>query len=126
MNTCSFVQRVFAVGIILLFIGVAVTSGIYGEFIKETTNNKLINIKVEFFKNIKKESQNVSLVNRTYQQLLLYLDSLEQRLSKIKTRTETMKVFEEALTYFDSIGLFGSNSIEKVQELVFSKNEAVQ
>jgi hypothetical protein len=101
-----------AVGIILLFIGVAITPSITAP----DSNDKTVKFDVELCG----LNQNYSILVTPQQAREIYLvfDAIKQKLTMVETQEATKDIFSEAVTTLHTIGLFDDTRMSQVLDLV--------
>jgi hypothetical protein len=102
------IKKLLAIGIIFLFIGVAVAPSINSSFVKASKDNDLVEVTsqacgISRFENNQKKT--VSLSEVEYQQLDAYLTEFQSRLNASCSLDETKSLFKEALQKLNSFGL---------------------
>ncbi|HVO72986.1 MAG TPA: hypothetical protein VMT35_03120 [Ignavibacteriaceae bacterium] len=105
MQTNSRLRKGLAVGIILLFIGVAVAPSINSTVVKASDDNDLIEVTsqacgIQGFGNT-----TVKLTKQQYKDLEQYLVDFRARLNQTTTREETVPIFKDAVVELNKYGL---------------------
>jgi len=118
----SDLKKCIAVGIILLFIGVAVAPSINSSVVKTYSDNDLIEVTsqacgIQGFGNT-----TVKLTKEQYQNLEQYLVDFRARLNQTTTRGEAVPLFKDAVVELNKYGLLPKGmSVEKAQKLILKK-----
>jgi hypothetical protein len=106
-------------GIILLFIGVAISSSINQSIVKASKDNDLIEVTTQACGIKGCGDATVKLTREQYQDLKQYLIEFRARLNQTTTREEAIPIFKEAVVKVDKYGLLPKGmSIEQAQKLV--------
>jgi hypothetical protein len=112
-------KKLLAVGVILLFIGVAVVPCINSTVVKSSTDNDLVEVTsqacgIQGFGNT-----TVKLTKQQYQDLEQYLVDFRARLNQTTTREEAIPLFKDAVVELNKYGLLPKGmSVEQAQRLV--------
>jgi len=112
-------KKLLAVGIIFLFISVAVAQSINFTVVKASNDNDLVEVTsqacgIQGFGNT-----TVKLTKQQYQNLEQYLVDFRARLNKTTTREEAVPIFKEAVVELNKYGLLPKRmSVEQAQKLV--------
>ena len=115
-------KKLLAIGIIFLFIGVAVAPSINSSVVKTSDENDLIEVTsqacgIQGFGNT-----TTKLTKQQYQNLEQYLVDFRARLNQTTTREEAVPIFKDAVVELNKYGLLPKGmSVEKAQSLVTSK-----
>jgi hypothetical protein len=115
----NILNKGLAVGIILLFIGVAVAPSINISVVKASNDNDLVEVTthacgIQGFGN-----HTVKLTKQQYQNLEQYLVDFRARLNQTTTREEAVPIFKEAVVELDKYGLLPKGmSVGRAQRLV--------
>jgi hypothetical protein len=108
-----------AVGIILLFIGVAIAPSINFNLVKAATDNDLVEVTTQACGIQGFGNTTVKLTKQQYQNLEQYLVDFRGRLNTTTTREEAVPIFKEAVVELNKYGLLPKGmSVEKAQKLV--------
>jgi hypothetical protein len=116
------VRKGLAVGIILLFIGVALVPCINFNVVKASNDNDLVEVTTQTC-GIKGFGNNtVKLTRQQYQNLEEYLVDFRARLNQTTTREEAVPIFNEAVVKLNNYRLLprGMN-IKSTQALIYGK-----
>jgi hypothetical protein len=119
MDRKSIVRKCLAVGIILLFVGVAIAPSINFTVVKASNDNDLVEVTtracgIQGFGNT-----TVKLTRQQYQNLEEYLVNFGERLNQTTTREEAVPLFKDAVVELNRYGLLPKGmSVEQAQTLV--------
>lgn len=115
----NLIRKEIAVGIILLFIGIAVTPSINFNVVKASSEDEFVEVTSQAC-GIKGFGDNtVKLRKQQYRDLEQYLADFRERLNKTTTREEAVPIFNEAVVELNKYGLLPKGmSIEQAQKLV--------
>jgi hypothetical protein len=122
MRSNPLLMKYLMVGIILLFIGVAVTPSINSTVVKASTDNDLVEVTsqacgIQGFGNT-----TVKLTKQQYQDLEQYLVDFRARLNQTTTREEAIHIFKDAVVELNKYGLLPRGmSVEKAQNFVIPR-----
>jgi hypothetical protein len=112
-------KKSLAVGVILLFIGVAVAPSINLSVVKASNDNDLVEVTTQACGINGYGNTTVKLTREHYQNLERYLVEFRARLNQTSTREEAVPIFKEAVVELDKYGLLPKGmSVEKAQRLV--------
>jgi hypothetical protein len=112
-------KKILAVGIILLFIGVAVAPSINPTVVKASDDNDLVEVTTQACGIKGFGNTTVKLTREQYQNLEAYLVEFRVRLNQTTTRDEAVPIFNEAVVELNKYELLPRGmSIEKAQHLV--------
>jgi hypothetical protein len=112
-------KKPLVIGIIFLFLGVAVAPGINFTVVKASNNNDLVEVTsqacgIQGFGNT-----TVKLTREQYQNLEQYLVDFRARLNQTTTREEAVPIFKDAVAELNKYGLLPKGmSVERAQRLV--------
>ena len=116
-------KKSLAVGVILLFLGVAIAPSINFDIAKASIDNDLIEVTSETCGIKGFGNQTVKITKKQYQDLEQYLVDFRTRLNKTTTREEAVPIFNEAVVELNKYGLLPKGmSVEQAQKLVTSHN----
>ncbi len=112
-------KEILAVGVILLFIGIAFTPSITQNVVKASQDDDLVEVTTQAC-GIKGYGDNaVKLTREQYQNLEEYLVEFRARLNQTTSREEAIPLFKDAVVELDRYGLLPwGMSVEKVQRLI--------
>jgi hypothetical protein len=112
-------RKGLAVGIILLFLGVAIAPSINFNVVKASNDNDLIEVTTQACGIEGYENTTVKLTRQQYQNLEQYLVDFRARLNQTSTRDEAIPIFKEAVVELNKYGLLPKGmSVEQAQRLV--------
>jgi uncharacterized membrane protein YuzA (DUF378 family) len=112
-------KKLLAMGIIVLFIGVATAPSINSSIVKASNDNDLVEVTsqacgIQGFGNT-----TVKLTKQQYQDLEQYLVDFRARLNQTTTREEAIPIYKDAVVELNKYGLLPKGmSIEQAQLLV--------
>jgi hypothetical protein len=113
-----------AVGIILLFIGVAIAPSINFHVVKASNDNNLVEVTSEACGINGFGNTTLKLTKQQYQNLEQYLIDFRARLNQTTTREEAVPIFKEAVVELNKYGLLPKGmSIEQAQKLVIGRHQ---
>ena len=119
MQINNLLRKCLAVGIILLFVGVAVTPSINFNVVKASNDNDLVEVTTQACGIKGFGNTTVQLTRQQYQNLEQYLVEFRARLNKTTTNEEAVPIFKEAVLELNNYGLLPKGmSIKKAQKLV--------
>jgi hypothetical protein len=114
-------KKILVVGIILLFIGVAVAPSFNQSVVKASTDDDLVEVTTQACGIQGYGNATVKLTREQYQNLEEYLVEFRARLNQTSTRDEAIPIFKDAVVELDKYGLLPKGmSVEQTQELVTS------
>ena len=112
-------KKILALGIILLFIGVAFAPSINFNVVKASSDNDLVEVTTQACGINGFGNTTVKLTKQQYQNLEQYLVDFRARLNKTTTRDEAVPIFKEAVVELDKYGLLPKRmSVQKAEKLV--------
>jgi hypothetical protein len=118
MQTKSLLKKGLAVGIILLFIGVAVAPRINFNVVKAFNDNDLVEVTSQAYGIQGFGNTTVKLTKQQFQNLEQYLADFRARLNQTTTREEAVPIFKEAVVELNKYGLLPKGmSIKQAQTL---------
>jgi hypothetical protein len=119
MHTTSLLKKGLAVGIIFLFIGIAVAPSISSTVVKASNDNNLIEVTSQAC-GIKGFGDTiVRLTKEQYRDLEQYLVDFRARLNQTTTREEAVPLFKDAVVELNKYGLLPHGmSVAQAQKLV--------
>ena len=119
MEKNPLIGKCLAVGIILLFIVVAIAPSINLNVFKASDGNELIEVTSEACGIKGFGNTTVKLTREQYQNLEQYLVDFRERLNKTTTKEEAVPIFKEAVAELNKYGLLPkAMSIKTAQQLV--------
>jgi hypothetical protein len=115
-------KKILAIGIILLFISVAVAPSINFTVVKASSDNDLVEVTTQACGIKGFGNTTVKLTREQYQNLEQYLVDFRARLNKTTSREEAVPIFKEAVVELNKYGLLPKGmSVERAQRLVTSQ-----
>jgi len=117
-------KKILVVGIILLFIGVAIAPSINFTVVKASNDNDLVEVTTQACGIKGYGNTTVKLTREQYQNLEQYLIDFRAQLNQTTTREEAVPIFKEAVMELDKYGLLPKGmSVEQAQKLVLQQNQ---
>ena len=114
-------KKIHVVGVILLFIGVAVAPSINMSVVKASQDDDLVEVTTQACGIKGYGNTTVKLTREQYQNLEQYLVEFSARLNQTTTRKEAVPIFKEAVVELEKYGLLPRGmSEERAQRLVIS------
>ncbi|MFA5101787.1 MAG: hypothetical protein WC525_01410 [Candidatus Thermoplasmatota archaeon] len=113
-------KRILAVGVILLFLGVAIAPSINQSVVRASPDDDLVEVTTQACGIQGYKDSTVKLTREQYQNLEQYLVEFRARLNQTTTREEAVPIFKEAVVELNKYGLLGGLSVERAQKLVTS------
>ena len=114
-------NRIFALGVILLFAGVSIAPSINFTIVKASIENDLVEVTTQACGIKGFGNTTVKLTREQYQDLEQYLAGFRARLNQTTTREEAVPIFKEAVVELDKYGLLPKEmSVEQARKLVTS------
>ncbi len=111
-------KKLLVVGVIVLFLGLAIAPSINANVSKASVDSDLVEITTEVC-GINGVTPNTVLLSKgDAEEVDRLFDSIRERLNATGTREETEKIFNEAVVELDKYGLLGGLSVEQAQKLV--------
>jgi hypothetical protein len=111
--------KYLAVGIILLFVGVAIAPTINFTVVKASNDNDLVEVTTQACGIKGYGNATVKLTRQQFQNLEQYLTEFRAKLNLTTTREEAVPNFKEAVVELNKYGLLPKGmSVEKAQRLV--------
>jgi hypothetical protein len=118
-------RKWLAIGIILLFIGVAVAPSINFSVVKASQDD-LVEVTAQACGIQGFENTTVKLTREQYQNLEEYLVEFRARLNQTTTREEAFPIFKDAVVELDTYGLLPKGmSIERAQRLITTFGKSI-
>jgi hypothetical protein len=113
------IRKWLAVGIILLFVGIAIAPSINFQVVKASNDSDLVEVTSQACGIQEYGDTTVALTKQQCNDLKQYLVEFRARLNQTSTREEAVSIFKEAVVELDKYGLLPKGmSIEKAQRLV--------
>ena len=111
-------KKLLAVGVIVLFLGLAIAPSINANVSKASIDNELVEITTEVYGIDGVKPHTVSLSKEDVKEVEALFDSIREQLNATETREEAEQIFNEAVVELDKYGLLGGLSVEQAQRLV--------
>jgi hypothetical protein len=125
MRTIPISRKFLAVGIILLFVGVAVAPRINSSVEKTTSTKDLVEVTTRACGVQNLGNTTVKLTEEQYDNLKQYLIDFRARLNQTTCREEAVPLFMNAVMELDKYGLLPRGlSVEQVQKLVLGRYQS--
>jgi hypothetical protein len=122
MDKYPLLRNGLAVGIILLFVGVAIASSINVNVVKASNNTDLVEVTTQACGIKGFGNTTVKLTRQQYHNLEKYLVEFRERLNKTTTRDEAVPIFNEAVVELNNYGLLPRGmSVKSAQTLICGK-----
>jgi hypothetical protein len=104
-------KKGLVVGVILLFVGVAIAPTV-------TSSNELIDVTVEAYGIGGAQPHTVQLTQQEADEMKILFDGIEQSLSNAQSRKEANTIVENAIVELDKYGLLGDLTVQQAQQLI--------
>jgi hypothetical protein len=115
-------KKIFVIGVIFLFMGVAFAPSINVNVVKASNDNELVEVTTQACGIKGFGNTTVKLTRQQYQELEQYLVEFRTRLNQTTIREEAIPIFKEAVVELDKYGLLPKGmSLEQAQKLVIGK-----
>ena len=119
MDKNPLIRKCLAIGIILIFIGVAIAPNINFNVVKASNDNDLVKVTTQACGINGFGNATVKLTRQQYQNLEQYLVDFRERLNQTTTREETVPLFKEAVVELNNYGLVPKGmNVAQTQRLV--------
>jgi hypothetical protein len=119
-------KKILSLGVILLFIGVAVAPSINFNTVKASNEDDLVEVTTQACGIKGYGNTTVKLTREQYQNLEQYLVDFRARLNQTSTREEAVPIYKEAVIELDKYGLLPNGmSVQQAQNLVTFSNRKV-
>lgn len=118
MRPWSIMKKGLAVGIIFLFISVAIAPSIHFNSVKATPKNDLVEFTTEAYGIPGRTPQTVTLTKQQASDVEELIESIKRNLDNATTKEETVSIFNHAVVDLDTYGLLGGMSVDEIQRLV--------
>jgi hypothetical protein len=118
MQNYSLLSKGLAVGIILLFVGVALIPSINYNSVNATPEDDMVKFTIEAYGIPGLKPQTVILTKHQANKVEDVLNQIKRDLDNTTTKEETLAIFDHAVVDLDEFGLLDSMSVEEVQRLV--------
>ena len=120
----SYVKNGLVVGVILLFIGVAVQPSIIADVSIESDDSELVEITVQIYEVDKAYNQTVMLTKEQAEELENLINNFEIELKNADDLGETETIFKDTIVSLDELGLLPEGmSVEEAQQLVTGEEQ---
>jgi hypothetical protein len=117
-------KKILAVGIIFLFIGIAVAPTTNFTIVKASGDNDTVEVTTQACGIKGYGNTTVKLTREQYQNLESYLVEFRARLNQTSTKEEAVPIFKEAVVELDKYGLLPKGmSVEQAQKLVIGNRQ---
>jgi len=117
-------RKYLAVGIILLFIGVAFAPSINFTIVKASDDNELIEVTIQTCGTKGDNNHTIQLTKRQAREVKTVFDDLKNRLSTAKSMEETQRIFNDTLASLSRYNLLPNGmSIEQAKRLVTNASQ---
>ena len=110
-------KKLLVVGVIVLFLGVAITPSINANVSKASIDSELVEITTEIC-GLNGDKHTVSLSKGDAEEVEQLFDSIRERLNATETREEAVEIFKESVVELDKYGLLGGLSVKQAQKLM--------
>jgi len=118
----SIIKRGLVVGIIVLFIGIAIAPSVTSiEFSKTKTSNNidLVEITLQLCKSDGVEDHKMFITQEQEDRLELLIESFKADLDNAETREETIEIYKDMVVSLDELGILPENTnCKEVQDLI--------
>jgi uncharacterized protein YaaR (DUF327 family) len=112
-------KKLLVMGVVFLFIGVAVAPSINQSVVKASSDNDLVEVTTQACSIQGYGNTSVKLTKQQYKDLLEYLVDFRARLNQTITREDALPIFKEAVVELNKYGLLPKGmSVEQAQRLV--------
>jgi hypothetical protein len=117
------IGKCLTVGIILLFICVAIAPSINHSVVKASQDDDLVEVTTQAYGIKGYGNTTVKLTKEQYQDMEQYLVDFRARLNQTTTREEAVPIFREAVMELDKYGLLPEGmGVERAQQLVIGRS----
>jgi len=110
-------KKLLVVGVIVLFLGLAIAPSINANVNKASIDSELVEITTEIC-GLNGGKHTLSLSKDDAREVEKLIDDIKSRLDNVETREETVEIFNEAVVELDKYGLLGGLSVKQAQRLV--------
>ena len=115
-------NKSLAVGIVFLFIGIAITPGTNTNVVKASANDDLIYVNIEACGIPVTKPQTVKMTKHQSDEILKVFEDIKVKLERVKTREEAIPIYNEAVVLLNNYGLLPKEmSVKEAQNLVTGK-----
>ena len=110
-------KKLLVVGVIVLFLGLAIAPSINANISKTSLDDELVEITTEIC-GLDGGKHTVRLTKEEAEEVKQLIDDIQSRLDEVETREETVEIFNEAIIELDKYGLLGGLSVKQAQRLI--------
>ena len=111
-------KKLLVVGVIVLFLGLAIAPSINANVSKASIDSELVEITTELCGLDGVKPHTVSLTKEDAEEVEKLIDDIQRRLDEVETREEAVEIFNEAVVKLDKYDLLGGLSVEQAQRLI--------
>ena len=116
-------KKLLAVGVIVLFLGLAIAPSINANISKASIESELVEISTEICGINGVTPNTVSLSKEDAGEVEKLIDDIERRLDNVETRKEAEEILKKAVVGLDTYGLLGGLSVKQSQRLISGKHQ---
>jgi len=117
-------KKILVVGVILLFIGVAIAPSINFNVVKASDDNELVEVITQACSLKGDDTHTVQLTKRQAREVKTVFDDLKNRLSTAESMEETQRIFNDTLASLSRYNLLPNGmNIEQAKRLVTSASQ---
>ena len=110
-------KKLLVVGVIVLFLGLAIAPSINANVSKTSIDSELVEITTEVC-GLNGDKQTVQLTKEEAEEVDLLFKSIREQLNVTESKEEAVEIFNEAVEKLDEYGLLGGLSVKQAQKLV--------
>jgi hypothetical protein len=114
--------KLFVIGVLLLFLGVALAPSINIQVVKASSEDELVEVTSEVCGIKGFGNTTVKLTQQQAREVEEIFNSVQQKMDAAKSREEVQCIFDQAVVDLNKYGLLGKLSVEQAQELVTGRN----
>jgi hypothetical protein len=118
MRKYPLLRKGLVVGIILLFVGVAIAPNINLSVVKASKDSELIEVTTQACGIKGYGDTTVKLTREQAREVKQLFDSIKNSLDTARTKDETITIFNQAVIELNTYGLLGGLTVEQAQKLV--------
>ncbi len=111
-------KKLLVVGVIVLFLGLAIAPSINANVSKASVDSELVEITTEICGINGVTPNTVLLSKEDAEEVEKLFTDIQRKLDEVETREESVDIFNEAVVELDKYGLLGGLSVEQAQRLV--------
>ncbi len=115
-------KKLLAVGVIVLFLGLAIAPSINANVSKASIESEMVEITTEVCGINGVTPNTVLLSKEDAEEVEALFDSIRERLNATETREDTEQIFKEAVVELDKYGLLGGLSVRQAQRMAIYPN----